>query len=290
MLFHQGKGLMQLDHKKEKSTMLPIDLVLVRHGKSEGNAAKRLSESGDHSAYTDLFRDRHTSSFRLTDEGRCQAALAGKTLRHGGFFPDGFRFDRFITSEYARAMETAGLLELSNASWYADYNLTERDWGELDNLPENERDEKFGDALRRRAIEPFFWRPPNGESFAQLCLRIDRVLQTLHRECSDKRVIIVCHGEVMRAFQVRLERLSQVRFKELMSSEDPLVRIYNCDILHYSRRDPQTGELARHANWVRRIRPTDGVTFQSYWTEIRRPRYSNEDLLRVVEAIPVMVR
>ena len=35
---------------------------------------------------------------------------------------------------------------------------------------------------------------PNGESIAQLCLRIDGVLHTLHRECSDKRVLVVCHG------------------------------------------------------------------------------------------------
>lgn len=267
--------------------MLPIDLVLVRHGQSEGNAAKRLSEAGDHSAYTQEFLDRHTASFRLTKHGRTQATQAGEFLR-AEFFRNGIGFDRYITSEYARAMETAGLLQLSNAEWFCEFYLTERDWGELDHCPENEREEKFGTALHRREIEPFFWRPPNGESFAQLGLRVDRVLHTLHRECGDKRVIVVCHGEVMRAFQVRLERMSQVRFKELNFSRRHEDRIHNCQILHYTRRDPATGRLAPYANWKRAIRPTDEPIWSTGWQQVERPRYSNEDLLEVVARIPTM--
>lgn len=145
--------------------MLPIDLVLVRHGQSEGNAAKRLSKAGDHSAFTPEFVDRHTSSFRLTELGRMQASLAGTFLKDE-FFKDGVGFDRYITSEYSRAMETAGLLQLPNAEWFCDVYLTERNWGEFDVCPEDELKEKFGAALRRYKVEPFFCQPPNGESFA----------------------------------------------------------------------------------------------------------------------------
>ena len=266
---------------------LPIDLVLVRHGQSEANAAKRLSEAGDHSAFTDAFRDRHTASFRLTERGRKQAALAGQWI-YNEFCRDS-HFDRYITSEYNRAMETSGLLGLPNAEWFCEFYLTERDWGELDICPENEREEKFGDALRRRDTEPFFWRPPNGESFADLCLRVDRVLHTLHRECSDKRVIIVCHGEVMRAIQVRIERISQTRFKELIFSSQLEDKIYNCQIIHYTRRDPENGKLNRYTDWVRAIRPTEDPVWNTGWRKIERPRYSNDDLLKIVSLTPVMV-
>ena len=257
---------------------LPIDLVLVRHGQSEGNAAKRLSEKGDHSAFTEEFRKRHTSSFRLTELGRAQAERAGTWLR-GEFLP-GPGFDRYVVSEYTRAMQTAGLLGLPCAEWLCDFYLSERDWGELDAYPEDERREKFGDVLRRREVEPFFWRPPNGESFAELCLRIDRVLNTLHRECGDKRVLIVCHGEVMRAFQVRIEHMSQVRFKALAFSERHEDRIYNCQVLHYTRRNPENGKLAPYAGWVRTIRPTENPVWITTWRKIERPRYSNQALLR----------
>lgn len=267
---------------------MPIDLVLVRHGQSEGNAAKRRSEVGDNSAFTKAFLDRHTSSFRLTDLGCQQADLAGKLLA-GDFFGDGRGFDRFMVSGYIRAIETAARLRIRNARWYEDFFLTERDWGDLDNKPEDERQREFGAELRRRQTEPFFWRPPNGESFAQFCLRIDRVLHTLHRECNEGRVIMVCHGEAMRAFQVRLERLSQSRFKQLTFSEKSEDRIHNCQINHYTRRNPQTGELSNYLDWVRWIRPAEEPIRASDWQPITRPTYSNNDLMLMAESVERMV-
>lgn len=263
---------------------LPIDLILVRHGQSEGNAAKRLSEKGDNAGLA-LLNDRHTRSYRLSNLGRSQAVAAGKWLNKE-FGKDGKTFDRFITSEFARAMETSALLDLPDAAWLRNFYLTELDWSELEKLSDDEREEKFGDALRMRAVEPFFWRAPNGESFADLCLRLEKVLQTLHRECADKRVIIVCHGGVMRAFRVLIERISPDKFKESSGSKIPENRIHNCEVLHYTRRDPETGLVADHANWMRRVRPTENPIWTTGWQKIERPRYSNEDLLKIVSEMP----
>ena len=262
---------------------LPIDLILIRHGQSEGNAAKRLSEKGDNTGYK-LLSERHTRSLRLSKRGQEQAINAGKWLIKE-FSKDGVVFDRFITSEYTRAMETASLLGLPNATWFRNFYLTERDWGELDLLPDDERLEKFGSALRMRLIEPFFWRPPNGETLAELCLRLDRVLNTLHRECSNMKVIIVCHGEVMRAFRILIERIPQQRFKEIALNREG-DGVHNCEIMHYTRRDPDTGIIADHANWMRRIRPNDVPAWNTGWQKIERPKYSNEDLLEIVSESP----
>ncbi|MDP1690285.1 MAG: histidine phosphatase family protein [bacterium] len=267
---------------------LPIDLVLVRHGQSEGNAAKRLSEAGDHSAFTRDFLDRHSASLRLTDKGREQARQAGAFLREE-FFKDWRGFDRCYTSEYIRAKETAGLLDLSGAEWYCDFYLTERDWGEMDICSEEERETKYGMEMRRRQIEPFFWRPPGGDRFVLVCLFVDKILETLHRECENKRVLIVCHGEVMRAFQVKLERMSQERFKRLTFSNLPTDKIYNCQIVHYTRRSPVDGTLAPYAGWVRWIRPTATPLQQTEWKKIVRQRYTNEQLLEVVNRVPAMI-
>lgn len=267
---------------------LPIDLLLVRHGQSEGNAAKRQSENGDSSAFSPEFLERHNASFRLTDLGRNQAKAAGNFLATG-FISQGVVFDRMYVSEYIRAKETAALLGLPDAEWLCDPYLTERDWGEIDTLPEHEREERFGEALRKRQVEPFFWRPPGGESFNDLGLRIDRFLDTLHRECSDKRVIVVCHGEVMRAFQVRLERLSQSRFRELVFSGRRHDRIHNCQINHYTRRNPANQKIVPYAGWVRWVRPADDPPEESDWTRIVRNKYSNEDLLNEVGKVIPMV-
>ena len=265
--------------------MLPLDLVLVRHGHSEGNAAKRLSEKGDDSAYTPEFLNRHTVSFRLTKKGQKQANKTGKWLQHE-FFDNSVGFDRYLMSEYVYAEETAALLNLPDACWYPEFNLTERDWGDMDNCPQSERESRFGAALKMRRIEPFFSRPPNGESFAWLCLRIWRILHMLHEECADKRVIIVCHGEVMWAFRILLERMPKDTFKRLYLSKRPENKIHNCQIIHYTRRNPKTDVLEKHANWVRMVRPTQTPVWVGDWKKIVRPRYSNEKLLKRVSKIP----
>jgi len=264
---------------------LPIDLIFVRHGQSEGNLAKRLSERGDNTGF-DILNGSHSRSYRLSKLGQEQAISAGNWIREELLEKDGIAFDRFITSEYTRAMETSVFLDLKDSSWYRSFYLTERDWGDLDSLPEDMKEEKFGEAMKMRITEPFFWRPPNGESFADLCLRLDRVLATLHRECSDKRVIIVCHGEVMRAFRVLIERMSQQKFKESYLSKEKEEGIFNCEILHYTRRDPETGKIAEHADWLRRIRPAHDPVWNSGWQKIDRKRYSNEELLKIVKETP----
>lgn len=265
---------------------LPTDLVFVRHGESEGNVAKRRSEKGDNSVFTPEFMNRHSASFRLTPEGRRQAGKTGDWIRNE--FPMGF--DRYIVSEYIRAMETASLLNIPRAEWFCEPYLTERDWGELDICPEDERKAKFGEALRKRKVEPFFWRPPNGETFVQLCMRLDRVFHTLHRECSDKRVIIPCHGEVMLAGRVRIERISQIEFKRIFLSKRREDRIFNCQIIHYTRRDPETGKLSRFAEWVRMVGPSEQPVWDTGWKKIVRPRYSNKQLLQIVEKTRAMLK
>lgn len=127
-------------------------------------------------------------------------------------------------------METASLLDLQNPNWYTEVVLRERDKGVLDNLPWTEKNEHHKYDLELRKRDSFFWAPPvlpsllsfiptsdvlimqGGESIANVCVRVDHTFNTLRRECSNGRVIIVCHGEVMWAFRVRLERLSQIRY------------------------------------------------------------------------------
>jgi NAD+ kinase len=257
---------------------MPKNLVFVRHGESEGNAAKRLAQKGDLSAFTPEFLARHSSKFRLTSRGRSQAESAGNWLRNE--FPEGF--DRHYVSEYVRAMETAGLLDLPKASWFSDFYLREQDYGEMDVLPPEVRETKYANALLQRDRDGFYWKPPGGESIADLCLRFDRLLETLGRECSDKNVIVVCHGMVMWAARIRLERLTSVKYAALQNSNDKRDRIHNCQVLHYTRIDPASNELTSHLGWMRSVCPTDLERSHNSWEKIDRPRYTNEDLLTEV--------
>lgn len=258
--------------------MLPIDLILVRHGESEWNVAQHRSRNGDNSVWTEEFRKRHSSAARLTDLGRAQARKAGDWLRAN--FQEG-HFDRHYVSPYIRTLETAAYLGLQEARWYLDIYLRERDGGALEQLNEEERRTQFARSLELRSAEPFFWTPPNGESVATVCGRVDRVLDTYHRECSDKRVITVLHGEMMWGFRVRLERMSSRHYRELQLSGDPRDRLHNCQILHYTRRNPSNGILAKEIGWVRSINPVDPGTSRNEWETIVRETFTNDDLLDI---------
>jgi len=260
---------------------MPIDLILVRHGQSEGNLAIMRSKRGDDSAYTDEFKARHSSTWRLTELGREQARIAGEWIRTN----IGATFDQYYVSEYIRAMETAALLGLPEADWFREYYLRERDYGDIDVKTEEEKRRQFSEAIARRKSDGLFWIPPNGEPMVQASLRVDRVLNTLHRECYDKRVVVVSHGEIMWLFRIRLERFTQQRFLEIHNSGRPEDRIHNCQVIHYTRRDPRTKRLADHVGWVRSICPTDLKLSNSEWHEIHRRTFSNEDLLAEVEQV-----
>jgi NAD+ kinase len=264
---------------------MPLDLVLVRHGHSEGNHASELSKKGDHSAFTEKFRNRHSSLWRLSDKGVEQAEVTGAWIRQN-LFP---KFDRFYVSDYLRAQETAGLLELPNALWRSEIYLRERNWGDLDRVSIEEREARFKASIAERAINQFYWRAPNGESMADVCMRVDRVHDTLHRECEDKRVIAVCHGEIMWGFRIRLERMLPETFMRLETSHDVEHAMSNCQILHYTRRNPHHSELSPtpHFGWMRSLCPCKGRD-QSPWKAIDRVLLTNEDLLaraRSVERI-----
>lgn len=271
---------------------MPIDLVLVRHGESEGNAAVERSKRGDHSAYTPEFIGRHSARWRLTDRGREQAQAAGTWLKCEVLeLPDFRGFERCYTSEYIRAMETAAHLGLEDTVWFRDFNLRERDRGELDVVSSDESRRHLQIFARQQRAEPFFTKPPNGESLADVCLRLRPFLETLHRECSNKCVLVVCHGEVMWCFRILLERMSQERFQTLCLSGDPRDRIFNGHVIHYTRRMVNVRELALapYLTYMRSVCPTHPASFLNSWEEIVRPRFTNHDIRAIVERIPQLV-
>ena len=263
--------------------MLPIDIILVRHGESEGNIVHKASRRGDNRLFTPEFRNRHSRTFRLTDKGIAQAQAAGKWLRANVSMP----LDRFYVSDYIRAKETAGLLALPNARWRVEYQLRERDRALDDNMPDDERRTEFAREQRQYELDPFLAYPAGGgESIAQMCLRMKAdFIEHISRECFDKRVIAICHGHVMRPLQLEFEHLGHDDFIRLDESEDHADKIHNCQIFWYTRRDPFTQGLMPHLV-ARRSVCAMGAVGDTGWQPIARRKFSNQELLNEVAGYP----
>lgn len=248
---------------------MPIDLVLVRHGHSEGNAVH-----GNEKLFTPEFAARLSHTWRLTDQGIEQATKAGEWLTNNGHS----EFDYYGVSEYDRALETAMYLNLPKAQWIPSFLLREREWGDMDVMTQSERMRRFPESLEAKRKNSFGWRPPNGESMGDCCNRVDRVIATLHRKCSNGRALLVTHGEVMWAMRVRLEKINLRRYLEMDRNPDPMLRINNGQILHYTRVDPMTNKRVPHFGWMRSICPWDTSRSSNEWMPIERHSLSNEDL------------
>lgn len=261
---------------------MPKNLFLVRHGQSEGNLVRHQFETTkDESFFSDEFMGLHESQYSLTELGISQAEKAGTFLRDNRFTS----FDRMLVSNNVRAMQTVGHLDIKAANWMIDFNLRERDGGLFNAITPSKRDSHYVDQKKFYNTQPFLYRPPQGESMADVCQRIKIVLDTLARECDGKDVIIVCHGHVMRGFRIMLERLSLQKSNELLTSQEEWARIPNCSILHYTRENPndKNAELSNRLDWVRMIRPAGGGNLEDAFTKIERKKYTNEELFAEAE-------
>lgn len=269
---------------------MPIDLVLVRHGESEGNRFNSDSKKAAGRKYAHLdqaFRERHSSTWHLTDRGIRQAKFAGRVLR--GTFSDPPHIDRFYTSDYVRAYETAAYLGFDHAEWRRTSLLIERDWGELEGLPNEERMRRFADAMARHEREGMYWRPPGGDRLITLAHSLFWMLDTLHRECADKRVVMVCHGEVMHMFRILIERVPPEEYPSWYAPDALDWNIPNGGIMHYTRRDPSSGVETSYVDWVRTFIPDRTLSTASTWTPWRRvirKRYTNDELLAIAAKHP----
>lgn len=254
---------------------MPADLILVRHGQSEANVIQKLRKQDPSAAAPEGFHERPDGRMRLTDTGRRQAAVTGKWLREQ--FPAGF--DRYYVSALLRTVETAGTMRLGG-DWTIDDRWRERDWGEYGVLSDAAQEEMYGISSMLRRQSKWYWRPPGGESLATgVRLRFEDILETLHRELDGKRVIAVTHGETMEVARLVLERLLPEAWQEQELGD--AYKIANCHVLHYSRRDPDTGEIGARITWRRSVcvHTPAKSWFGGQWQRLDFGTYSDTELL-----------
>ncbi|MEN9564720.1 MAG: 2,3-diphosphoglycerate-dependent phosphoglycerate mutase [Chloroflexota bacterium] len=235
-------------------------LVLVRHGQSTWNLENRFT------GWTDV---------DLTDLGKAEAAEAGKLLSEAGY-----DFDIAYTSVLKRAIKTLGIIQdVMNRDWLPvvrAWQLNERHYGSLQGLNKAETAEKFGEdqvKVWRRSYDvpppalelsderhPKFDRryasltPEQLPATESLKITLDRVLPywntTLAPEIkAGKRLLVVAHGNSIRALVKYLDNISEAEITELnIPTGLPLVYELDKDlkpIKNYYLGDPE--EAAKKA-------------------------------------------
>ena len=112
-------------------------------------------------------------------------------------------FDHMFCSEYTRAVETAAHMNLPESRFNTEFLIREMDSG-LQRGYEHPLKE-YGDATRPLAAWWVRKGGGSGESMADLCARLHIFLQQLCDTAAGLRVLVVCHGQVLRAFEALLQ-------------------------------------------------------------------------------------
>jgi broad specificity phosphatase PhoE len=205
----------------------PQVLWLVRHGESMGNVADAHAQRAKAGR---LELDVRDPDVPLSDTGRAQAEALGKWLAE---LPEDQRPTAALSSPFNRALTTA---ELATANLgirvRTDERLRERDFGAFDGMTGAGIREQFPDEAKRRdLLGKFYYRPPGGESWADVALRIRSVLATEGLRYDCERLLIVAHQAVIMVFRYVLEELTEQELLVVDKEE----QVANASLTRYDR-------------------------------------------------------
>jgi len=206
---------------------MPSVLWLVRHGESIGNVADAQAQQTKSGR---LELDVRDPDVPLSDTGRGQAEALGTWLAG---LPEDERPTAVLSSPFNRALTTAQLATSGlGIRVRTDERLRERDFGAFDGMTGAGIREQFPDEAKRRdLLGKFYYRPPGGESWADVALRVRSVLATEGLRYDNERLVVVAHQAVIMVFRYVLEELTE---QELLAV-DKEEQVANASLTRYDR-------------------------------------------------------
>ena len=204
-------------------------LGVVRHGQSTGNVIAQEAETGGLEAIDIPERD---ADVPLSPTGREQAEAVGTWL---GGLGDDQRPEVAIVSPYLRTRQTAELaLAGTGVRVVVDERLRDRELGVLDLLTgRGVQARQPAEYARRARLGKFYYRPPGGESWADVLLRLRALLRELREDHPGGRVLLFGHEATVLLVRYLAESLSEAELMEVAHA----TAVANCSISTWRRSD-----------------------------------------------------
>jgi probable phosphoglycerate mutase len=208
----------------------PKQIWIVRHGESAGNVARNAAMAAGVGRIDIAERD---VDVPLSALGERQSAALGRWFAH---MPAHQRPEIVLTSPYRRARRTAELIQNSCGlaadapDFVVDERLREKEFGILDRLTTSGiREFHPEQAEFRRILGKFYHRPPAGESWCDVILRLRSALDTISLHYGGRRVLIVAHQVVVLCMRYLLENLTEEQVLAIDTQGD----VANCSVTEY---------------------------------------------------------
>jgi broad specificity phosphatase PhoE len=215
----------------------PKKIWIVRHGESAGNVAR---DAADRAGFTRIDIAARDVDVPLSSLGHEQSQALGEWFAQ---LPPDVRPNVIVSSPYRRSVQTAEIVggyisqDLPAAPVIFDERLREKEFGILDRLTHKGIEELHPDqADFRRLLGKFYHRPPAGESWCDVILRLRSALDTISLHHADERVLIVGHQVVVLCMRYIIENLSEADILGIDAEGD----VANCGLTEYEF-DPSVG-------------------------------------------------
>jgi len=234
----------------------PGHLWIVRHGESAGNVAREAAVVAGQARIDLNIRD---VDVPLSPRGERQADALGR------WFADLSPEQQphvVLVSPYLRARDTAARVHAQGGTpvtpkrFGVDERLREKEFGVLDLLTRMGIETEFPDQARfRTLLGKFYHRPPGGESWCDVILRLRSLLDTIHLHHEGRRVLIVAHQVVVLCLRYLLEAMDEAEILRVDREGD----VANCGITEYTA-SPSGLRLVRYNFTVPMEREGETVT------------------------------
>jgi broad specificity phosphatase PhoE len=161
-----------------------------------------------------------------------------------------------LTSPYTRARQTAELLvaesqlDRQKLAFVVDERLREKEFGSLNRFTKAGIVAQFPqEATRRQEVGKFYYRPPGGESWCDVILRLRSVLDHIELRYAGERVLVVAHQVIVLCFRYLIEELDEERILAIDRERD----VANCSLTRFEHGTDHAGRaklLLRDFNFV----------------------------------------
>ncbi len=206
----------------------PRSLWLVRHGQSAGNVAR---DSAERDGLHEIAITGRDIDVPLSELGERQACALGQWVARPDRQPT-----VVLSSPFLRARQTAELiiehsgLGRNDVRVVLDERLREKEFGSLNRFTKRGIVAQFPhEAARYAEVGKFYYRPPGGESWCDVILRLRSVLHHVQLRYAGERVLIVGHQVIVLCFRYLLEELSEDAILAIDREKD----VANCSLTRF---------------------------------------------------------
>lgn len=202
-------------------------LGVLRHGQSTGNVTAQEAEVAGLEVIDIAERD---ADVPLSETGRQQAAAVGRWLSERSADE---RPQVAVVSPFLRTRQTAELaLADTGIPAVVDERLRDRELGVLDLLTARGVLARLPDEARRRErLGKFYYRPPGGESWADVLLRLRSLLRDLRDDHPGGRVLLVGHEAVV----LLVRYLAEMQTEAELMAVARATSVANCSLSTWRR-------------------------------------------------------